>query len=176
MQIHAELAKLREEGVIRHVGFSAHSYFDKALALISTGGFELCMLGYGYLARGYNQVLSPRMIELRNTCIAKAHEQNMGLVAMKVISAGMLGAFSGSVVPGFDKERSEALPAAAISYVLQDERIHMLAIGMRVKEEIDANISIVSGEADYSLDKQGLLAEFTAQALNSNAIKALRVD
>jgi len=52
---------------------------------------------------------------------------------MKVIGAGLLGAWAGNVVPTFDRERLRLLPAAAIRHVLQDRRIHMLCIGMRLK-------------------------------------------
>ncbi len=56
MKVHAELAQLRDERLVRFIGFSAHSYFDKALRLIDSGGFDLCMLSYGYLPRGHNQI------------------------------------------------------------------------------------------------------------------------
>lgn len=176
MKVHGELVKLRNEGIVRFIGFSAHSYFDKALALISSGGFDQCMLSYGYLPRGYNQVFSARMVELRNACVAKAHELDMGIVAMKVIGGGVLGAWSGYVVPGFDKKRLEQLPTAAIRYVLQDKRIHLLTIGMRLKEEVDANIKTLLGDATYTLDDRALLAEFCAKAFDSDAIKAMRID
>ena len=91
MRIHAELVKLRDERVTRFVGFSAHGYFDKALALIASGGFDLCMLSYGYVPRGYDQVWTPRMTRLRDACVAKAHELGMGIVAMKVIGGGCSG-------------------------------------------------------------------------------------
>jgi len=176
MKIHGELVKLRDERVVRFIGFSAHSYFDKALALISSGGFDQCMLSYGYIPRGHDQIFSAKMVELRNACVAKAHELGMGIVAMKVIGAGVLGAWSGYVVPGFDKKRLKELPAAAIRYVLQDKRIHLLTIGMRLKEDVDANIKTLSGDTVYTLNDRALLAEFCAKALDSNAIKAMKVD
>jgi len=176
MKIHTELAKLKGEGVVRSLGFSAHSYFDKALALISSGGFDQCMLSYGYLPRGYNQVFSARMVELRNACVAKAHEHGMAIVAMKVVGGGILGAWSGHVVPGFDKSRLEQLPGAAIRHVLNDERIHLLTIGMRLPREVDANIKTLSGDTTYTVDDRALLAEFAAKALGSPAMKAMRVD
>jgi len=176
MKVHAELVKLRDEGVVRFIGFSAHSYFDKALALVSSGGFDQCMLSYGYLPRGYNQVFSAKMVELRNACVAKAHERGMGIVAMKVVGAGVLGAWSGYVVPGFDRKRLKQLPGAAIRYVLQDKRIHLLTIGMRLKEEVDANIKTLSDDVTYTLDDRALLAEFSAKAFDSDAIKRMRVD
>ena len=176
MKIHAELVKLRDERVTRFVGFSAHSYFDKALALIASGGFDLCMLSYGYIPRGYDQVWTARMTKLRDACLAKAHELGMGIVAMKVIGAGMLGAWSGYLMPGYDKQRLQQLPAAAIRHVLQDQRVHMLCVGMRLKEEIDANLKILSGDATYTPEDRSLLAEFSAKLYDTNAIKKMRVE
>jgi predicted aldo/keto reductase-like oxidoreductase len=176
MEIHGELVKLRDQGVLRFIGFSAHSYFDKALALINSEGFDLCMLSYGYIPRGYNQVFSARMTELRNACVAQAHALGMGIVAMKVIGAGILGAWSGYVVPDFDKSRLPRLPAAAIRHVLDDERIHLLTIGMRLQDEIDANIKTLSGDSRYTAKDRGLLAEFSARAYDSDAIKDMKID
>jgi len=161
---------------VRFIGFSAHSYFDKALALIESGGFDLCMLSYGYIPRGHNQIWTARMTELRNACIARAHERNMGIVAMKVVGAGVLGAWAQYIVPGFDKKRLRALPAAAIRYVLQDGRVEILAIGMRLTEEIDANIKTLTGDAAYTTEDRSLLAEFSAKAFESEAIKRMRID
>jgi uncharacterized protein len=176
MEIHGELAKARKKGLIRFVGFSAHSYFDKALALIESGGFDLCMLAYGYLPRGHNQRFSPKAIDLREKCLAAAHKRKMGIVAMKVVGGGLLGAWSGYIVPTFDKKRLGPLPAAAIRYVLQDKRVHMLTIGMRLKREIDANIKTLAGDTSYTSDDRALLAEFGAQALDSDKMKAMKVE
>lgn len=176
MKIHGELVKLRDEGITKFIGLSAHSYFDKALALISTGGFDLCMLSYGYVPRGYNQVFSPRMIRLRDDCVAKAHELGMGIAAMKVVGAGMLGAWSGYIVPDFDKKRLGQLPGAAIRFVLNDDRIDLLVIGMRLKKEIDANIETLAGDVTYTRDDKALLAEFNVKLFESDAVKKMRVD
>ena len=59
MEVQTELVKARDKGLVRFVGFSAHHYFDKALALISTGEFDLSMLAYGYLPRGNSRVFLP---------------------------------------------------------------------------------------------------------------------
>ncbi len=176
MKVHDELVKLRDEKITQFIGFSAHSYFDKALALIESDRFDLCMLSYGYIPRGYNQIWTARMTELRNACVAKAHERGMGIAAMKVIGGGFLGAWSGYVVPGFDKKRLEQLPAAAIRYVLDDDRVDLLVIGMRLEKELDANIKTLSGDLMYTLDDRAGLAEFSAKAYSSDAIKKMRID
>lgn len=176
MEIHGELVKLQAEGITKFIGLSAHSYFDKALALIATGEFDLCMLAYGYMPRGHNQIFSARMLNLRNACVAKAHELGMGIAAMKVLGAGVLGAWSGYVVPGFDQKRLEMLPAAAIRYVLDDERIQLLVIGMRLGRDIDANIKTLSSDVTYTPEDRALLAEFSAKAFESDTIKKMRID
>ncbi len=168
MEVHSELAKARDKGLVRFVGFSAHHYFDKALALITTGEFDLCMLAYGYLPRGNSRLFSPQTTELRNACLAKAHELEMGIVAMKVLGAGMLG--------GFGKKELEKLPGAAIRYVLQDERVHILTIGMRYPAEIDTNIKTLAGDTTYTNEDRALLAGVSAALLSDEKVKKMIVE
>jgi uncharacterized protein len=176
MKIHGELVKLRDEKITRFIGFSAHGYFEKALALINTGGFEVCMLSYGYMPRGSSSVWSPRMTKLRDDCLAKAHELGMGIVAMKVIGGGWLGRWSGHLVPGFDKQRLAQLPGAAIRHVLQDQRVHLLAIGMHLQHQIDANIKTFTDEANYTPQDRALLTEFSAKLFATETIKKMRIE
>ncbi len=176
MKIHGELVRLRAEKITRFIGFSAHGYFDKALALINSGGFEMCMLSYGYMPRGYNSVWTPRMTKLRDDCLARAHEAGMGIVAMKVIGGGWLGRWSGYLVPGFDKRRLAHLPGAAIRHVLQDKRVDLLAIGMHLQSQIDANLKTLTGEAICTPQDRTLLAEFSARLYETDAIKKMRIE
>lgn len=176
MKIHAELVKLRDEKTTRHIGFSAHGYFDKALALIESGGFEMCMLSYGYMPRGYNSVWTPRMTKLRDDCLSAAHRRGMGIVAMKVIGGGWLGRWAGHLVPDFDKQRLAQLPGAAIRHVLQDDRVHLLAIGMSVKDQVDANIKAVCAGGPCTAEDRALLAEFSAKLYETDTIRKMRIE
>jgi predicted aldo/keto reductase-like oxidoreductase len=176
MQIHAELVKLRDERITSFIGLSAHGYFDKALALIESGGFDLCMLSYGYIPRGHDQLFSERMIELREACLAKAHDLKMGIAAMKVIGAGMLGGWAPHIVPGYDKTRIRQMPGAAIRWVLKDDRIDLLVIGMRLRKEIDENIDILARDTTYTADDRALLKDYCAKAYKTDAIKKLKVE
>jgi predicted aldo/keto reductase-like oxidoreductase len=176
MKIHAELVKLRAEKITRFIGFSAHGYFDKALALINSGGFDMCMLSYGYVPRGHNSMWTPRMTTLRDDCLAKAHKAGMGIVAMKVVGGGWLGRWSGYLVPGFDKQRLAQLPAAAIRHVLQGKRVDLLAIGMHLQGQIDANIKVVSSDSTCTAEDRALLSEFSAKLYETDAVKKFRVE
>jgi hypothetical protein len=68
------------------------------------------------------------------------------------------------------------LPAAAIQYVLQDQRVQVLNIGMRLKEEIDANINALSADTACTSEDRNLLAEFSAQLYDTEAIRKLRIE
>jgi predicted aldo/keto reductase-like oxidoreductase len=176
MRIHGELVKLRDQKVARFLGFSAHGYFDKAMGLIDSGGFEMCMLSYGYMPRGSSSVWGARMTQLRDDCLARAHEQGMGIVAMKVIGGGWLGRWSGYLVPGFDKQRLAQLPGASMRYVLQDKRVDLLAIGMHLPDQIDANLKTLSGDTNCTPEDRTLLSEFSAKLYETETIKKLRIE
>ena len=60
--------------------------------------------------------------------------------------------------------------------MLSDERIQLLVIGMRLKEEVDANINTLCGDVTYTLDDRALLTEFCAKAYDNDAMKAMRID
>lgn len=168
MDVHAELVKARDRGLVRFVGFSAHHYFDKALALISTSQFDLCMLAYGYLPRGNSRLFSPQTTELRNACLAKAHELKMGIVAMKILGAGMLG--------GYGQKQWEGVPGAAIRYVLKDDRVHLLTIGMRYPREIDYNVKVLAGDTTCTNKDRALLAEAGSAVLNHEDVRKMKVE
>jgi len=176
MKIHAELVKLQSERITRFIGFSAHGYFDKALALINTGEFDMCMLSYGYIPRGSSQVWGSRMTKLRDECVARAHERGMGIAAMKVMGGGWLGRWSRYLVPDFESQRLAQLPGAAVRYVLQDKRVQLLVIGMSFKEQVDTNIQLVCRGGDFTPEDRDLLAEYSEKLLQTEIVKKMRVE
>jgi predicted aldo/keto reductase-like oxidoreductase len=92
----------------------------------------------------------------------------MGIVAMKVMGAGMLG--------GFGREDLARLPGAACRYVLQDDRVHLLTIGMRSPTEIDTNIKTFAGDTTYTNDDRALLAGVGSALLNDEDVGKMPVE
>src|SRR5262249_24578692 len=52
MKLHAELVKLRDQKMVRHIGLTTHVAFETVHQMICTGGFEQVLLAYGYFNRG----------------------------------------------------------------------------------------------------------------------------
>jgi predicted aldo/keto reductase-like oxidoreductase len=175
MKIHAELVKLRDEKLLRFIGLTTHVAFETVLAMIKTDAFDQVLLAYGYARRGMNTMLSNPKVEHRELCLAAAHERGMAIVAMKILGANMMTHNAAKVVPGYDAARLAKLPPAAIRWVLQDQRVSMLNIGVSMPSDIDQNLAVVRGDTTLTNADRDLLADFAAQLYNAAEVKAMPV-
>ena len=175
MKVHAELLKLRDEKLLRFIGLTTHVAFKDVYQMISTGGFDQVLLAYGYFRKGMDTLLSHRNLEHREMCLAKAHELNMGIVAMKVMGANILGHNAKTLVPGHDPAAIERLPGAAIRWVLQDDRVCVLNIGCSMPQDIDQNLATLKGDLRFTNEDHTLLANFAGRAYESSTIKAMKI-
>jgi predicted aldo/keto reductase-like oxidoreductase len=174
MKMHAELVKLRDEKMLRFIGLTTHVAFETVHKMISTGGFDQVLLAYGYFSKGMDTLLSHRNLSWRELCLAKAHELNMGIVAMKVMGASIFGHNAKNLVPSYDKAALEKLPAAAIRWVVRDERICMLNIGVSFPADIDQNIATLKGDLALTNNDRLVLADFAQHAYEADQIKQMK--
>ena len=174
MKLYEELAKMRDEGLIRFIGLTTHVAFERVYKMIDTGVFDQVLLARGYIRKGMDTLLSNQNIEWREKCVARAHELDMGIVAMKVMGLNILGRGGTAVVADYDPSRRKGLPGAAIRWVLQDERVSMLNIGMSLIDDVDDNVAIVTGDTEFTEEDQALLADYSSRAYESEYVKSLR--
>ncbi len=174
MKIHEQLLKLKDEGLVRFIGLTTHVAFEDVAKMVATGGFDQVLLAYAYFNRGLDTMLSHRNIQHRAVCLAKAHELGMAIVSMKVMGAGVFSHNSGNLVPGFAAEQLPKLPGAAIRWVLDDERISMLNIGISLPQDIDDNIAVLSEDLKLTNDDRRLLAEFSGKAYEAKPFREMK--
>jgi uncharacterized protein len=118
-----ELHKLKEEGIIKHIGFSTHAPLDIIIRCIETGLFEFVNLHYYYFfQRNYGT-------------IALAQSKGMGVF---IISPNDKG---GRLYDPPEKLRQLTAPATPIQwnarFCLQDPAIHTLSFGMTHPSHFD---------------------------------------
>ena len=111
-----ELLKMKEEGIIRHVGFSTHAPLHTIIGAIETGLFEFVNLHYYY----FNQ---------RNErAVAEAQKRDMGVF---IISPNDKG---GQLFKAPQKVKNAVSPLTPIQwnarFCLQSPAIHTLSFGM----------------------------------------------
>ncbi len=175
MEIHAAMVKLRDEGLCKHIGLTTHVAFETVHKMIATGGFDQVLLAYGYFRKGMDTMLSPRSVELRDLCLAKAHELGMAIVAMKIFGASIMSHNSLRVVREFDEAKRRKMPAAALRWVASDRRVSMLNIGLSLPSDVEANRKILRGSIAVTPEDKAILAEFSAAAYGSETVKRMRV-
>jgi predicted aldo/keto reductase-like oxidoreductase len=175
MKLHAELVKLRDEKMLRFIGLTTHVAFETVLKMIETDGFDQVLLAYGYMRRGMDTILSNHNVELRNRCLAAAHDRGMAIVAMKVLGANMFSHNAPNMVKDYDADRLAKIPPAAIRWVLDDPRVSMLNIGVSMPSDIDKNLAVVRGDTRLTAEDRSLLADFSQRLYDAEAVKAMRV-
>jgi len=173
MKLHAEVVKLRDQKMCRFIGLTTHVVFETVYKMICTGGFDEVLLAHGYFRKGLNTLHSHRNLEFREMCLNKAHEQKMAIVAMKVMGHKIFGHNAKNLVPDYDKAALEKLPAAAIRWVLQDERVCMLNLGISLPSDLDKNVSLFKNDLRCTNEDRLLLADFAGRAYEHKDIKAM---
>ncbi len=164
MKNYEELVKLRDEGLIRFIGLTGHNAFDEMYKMIDTNLFDQVLIEFGYFRKGYNTRHSDTSMEWREACVARAHELNMGIVAMKVLGAWIFNHNAPNVVPDYDPEAIAKLPGACIRWAMQDPRICVLNIGVSYPGDVDRNIANLQADLAFTNDDRKLLADFSARA------------
>jgi len=175
MKLHAELVKLRDEKLFRFIGLTTHVAFETVCQMIATGGFDQVLLAYGYFKKGMDTLLSPQNLEFREMCLAKARDLKMAIVAMKVMGGSVFNHNAKNLVPDYDKDALEQLPGAAIRWVVRDERISMLNIGVSLPADIDRNVAILGGDLTFTNSDRVLLAEFSRRVYDTQWSKKMPV-
>ncbi|MBX3175972.1 MAG: aldo/keto reductase [Candidatus Hydrogenedentes bacterium] len=168
------LVKMRDEGRFTFIGLTGHSRFEEMYKLIDTGIFDTLLIEFGYFHKGYNTRHSNRSLANRDLCVARASELNMGILGMKVMGASIFGHNAAKLVPEFGADAAKKLPPAAIRWVLNDSRIHLLNIGISVPEDLDANIATLTGDTALTNEDRMLLASFAEKAYEQPAVQELR--
>ncbi len=175
MKLYEELVKLRDEGLCRYIGFTGHDAFDVMYELAASGAYDSMLIEYGHFQKGYQVRHSEAQIQWRDAAVAKAHEQGMAIIAMKVLGAWVYNHNAKNMVPEFPAERVARLPGAAIRWALRDTRIAMYNIGVSYPDDMDKNIAIFTGDTAFTEEDRMLLAEFAARAYQHPSIQELPV-
>ena len=133
----AEAIKAKEEGTIRHFGFSTHDSVEGIKKLIDTGHFEHIILQYNLLDRKNEEV------------IAYAHEHGVGIIVMGPVGGGRLAAPSEQIqklLPGGAKSSAEI----ALRFVLANPGVDCAISGMNTVAMVEENVATASRQDPLS--------------------------
>ncbi|MBN2612283.1 MAG: aldo/keto reductase [Bacteroidales bacterium] len=147
-----ELLKMKDEGIIGHVGFSTHAPLDVIIRSIETRMFEFVNLHYYYFfQRNY-------------AAIALAQLKDMGVL---IISPNDKG---GQLYNAPEKLKSLTTPLTPIQwnarFCLGSPAVHTLSFGITEPAQFDEMTGIFPAPVPMSPDDKKILLEMDSQQLN----------
>lgn len=145
----AEALKLKEEGVIRALGFSTHGPASTIIKTIKTGLFDYVNLWYSYI----NQVNMP--------VIQAAQDQDMGVF---IISPNDKG---GCLYEPPEKLRRLCAPLSPMTFndifILSHEDIHTISCGVTKPEDLDEHVKAVDEMEELAPTVTGIQQRLDAE-------------
>ncbi|MCM1320815.1 MAG: aldo/keto reductase [Bacteroides sp.] len=140
----AFLEKAKQQGKIRHIGFSFHDTFDAFKKITDAyDSWEFCQIQYNYLDTEYQA-------GTKGLDYAAQHE--IGIIAMEPLRGGMLANPAKGVLDIFSSADIPRVPAEwGLRWVWDDQRITCALSGMNSTEQIFINCAAASAGKPNSL-------------------------
>jgi aryl-alcohol dehydrogenase-like predicted oxidoreductase len=130
--------KLRDQGKVRFLGFTAELPSGGVSHLIATGAFDVMQIRYNFMYQGACDFINER------GAMREAEAQQMGVVIMRPMTSGI---FQRLVKRAFPQLSEADLGAFLLNYVLSNPFVDVAIIGMRRIAEVDCNNAISDNTA-----------------------------
>jgi predicted aldo/keto reductase-like oxidoreductase len=139
-----ELETLRDEGLIKYIGFTSEDTNDAVYHFIRSNRFDVMQICYNFIYQHPYEPSRPF------GSILEADNAQMGVVTMRSMTSGTLQTWIDMVNPDNTFDYSPAL----LQFVLSNELVDVALVGMRDVAIVEQNVAIVEDIAGrISLDK-----------------------
>jgi hypothetical protein len=147
--------RLRAEGKVRFLGFTAEGPTGAVERLIGSGRFDAVMLCFNLIYQhpgAYRDRDNPPQ-----TALSRARAQRMGTATMRTLTSAVFQRWVATVAPG----AAEAVDwgAALLGFNLSHPQVDVAVVGMRSVEEVDRNVEAAESPR-YRVDIAELHREF----------------
>jgi len=130
--------KLRDQGKIRFMGFTAELPSGGVSRLIATGAFDVMQIRYNFTYQCACDFIDPSGV------MREAEAQGMGIVTMRTMTSGL---FQRLMRASFPQLAGAHLDTFLLNYVLSNPFIDVALIGMRRAQEVEQNNSVSDNTA-----------------------------
>lgn len=136
-----EMKKAKEEGLIKHIGFSCHDTPANMIKLLDTGLFESMILQYNLLNT------------INEKVIAHAKANGIGIIVMGPVGGGRLAAPSQSLMKMIEKPVASTAELA-LRFVLSNPNVSAALSGMNTIQMSEENVATASIEKPLSPEER----------------------
>ena len=147
--------KLKEEGIVRHVAFSAHAPTEEIKTMCAEGLFEGALLSFNIINH-----------RARIEGLKAARKMGMGVVVMNPLGGGLIPRLA--IVPArsskapsakASKGTAEDLVRGALRFVASHEEVTCLLSGMKSPAEVEFNVRAIEETAKSSREETAAIEE-----------------
>lgn len=134
------LEKLRDEGLIGHIGMTSHETPERVIRMLDTGRLESITLPYHMLNRGIEPV------------IEHAGEHGIGVVIMTPLAGGLLATPSDvlrELIPGQNPSNA----SAALRFVMSNPHVSTVPSGMTCISDVEENVLTWAGFTPFTQEE-----------------------
>jgi len=135
----AAFQQLRQEGLVRFIGFTSEGANGPASTLVNTGEFDVIQICYNLIFQ------HPYEPSRRGGIMFEAEDQQMGITIMRPITSGIFQKWINQVDP--EIERRVDLHAALLSFILSNPLNDVAIVGMRSAKRVEANVAIANNSS-----------------------------
>ena len=128
----SQLEALREEGLIRHLGFTSEDNNAAVFDFIASGRFDVMQICYNLLHQHAYEPTRPF------GSLLEADRAGMGIVTMRTLTSGLLQKWVRMVNPANSFDYTPAL----LQFVLSNGLVDVALVGMRTVDEVARNVAI----------------------------------
>lgn len=142
--------KWKEQGKIRHIGFSFHDDQEKFFNILNYYDWEFCQIQFNYMdylsqqgQEGYNELV----------------KRKIPIIVMEPLKGGKLCAFNPEIAKKYKEYSDDSLAKWAIRWVLSQKGVMTILSGMNEMSQLDENLDIVSNFAPLNEKEKSLVLE-----------------
>jgi len=132
--------KLRREGIVRHIVFSAHAPTSDIVTICEEGLFEGALLSFNII----NQAV--RLEGLR-----AAHRSGIGTAVMNPLGGGLLTRLKGNL--DISRGMDEELLRTALRFCASHEEVGCVLSGMKSPKEVEMNVRAIKSVEEPSSEE-----------------------
>ena len=166
--IYEYLMKQKENGRIRHLGFSAHGNYDIMKRFLEAYGkdMEFCQIQLNYVDWNFQDAKAK--VDLLN-------EYHIPIWVMEPLRGGMLAALPGEHAGRLEELRpDEEIPAWAFRFLQSIPNIVVTLSGMSNQEQVEKNIHTFGSEKPLNKEEMETILEIADRMVNGVPCTACR--
>lgn len=129
-----ELEKMRDEGLIRHIGFTVECQNRELYELLDSGRFETMQVEYNVI---FQHPYDPNW---KCGSMFDAEKQQMGIITMRTMTSNIFQQWMKTIRPEDDYDYSADL----LRFNLSNPLVDVALVGMRSREQVRENVKTAS--------------------------------